>query len=138
MQHQKTLEISVVSQFIKDLSFENFNTSNINVKSNPLEYNINIDVKVKKEHDAVSQVILHLFCEALNIKGKEYILEIEYGGNFEVKSQNIQEKIHLLTVECTKLLFPFLRRLAYDITRESGFIPLNIKPVDFSQIGTKN
>ena len=138
MQTPKTLEVSVISQFIKDLSFENFKTINNSEKINPLDYNININVKVEKERNTVSQVILYLFCEAYHIKNKVYILEIEYGGNFKIKSENIQEKIHVLTVECTKLLFPFLRRIAYDITRESGFIPLNIKPIDFSQSNKKN
>ena len=133
MQSTKTLEVSVKSQFIKDLSFENFHTLINTEKSQPLDYKININVKIEKEQDAVSQVILYLFCEAFHIKDKVYILEVEYGGNFEIKSENIKEKIHVLSVECTKLLFPFLRRIAYDITRESGFIPLNIKPIDFSQ-----
>ena len=133
MQSTKTLEVSVKSQFIKDLSFENFNTLINTEKSQPLDYKININVKIDKEQDAVSQVILYLFCEAFHIKDKVYILEIEYGGNFEVRSENIKEKIHVLSIECSKLLFPFLRRIAYDITRESGFIPLNIKPIDFSQ-----
>ena len=133
MQPPKTLEVSVKSQFIKDLSFENFNTFINTEKSQPLDYKININVKIEKEQDAVSQVILYLFCEAFHIKDKVYILEVEYGGNFEIKSENIKEKIHVLSIECSKLLFPFLRRIAYDITRESGFIPLNIKPIDFSQ-----
>ena len=134
MQPPKTLEISVKSQFIKDLSFENFNTMNKNEQNNPLDYTININVRVEEEQNAVSQVILHLFCEAFHTKRKIYILEIEYGGNFEIKTGDNQEKRHVLTVECTKLLFPFLRRIAYDITRESGFSPLNIKPIDFSHI----
>ena len=137
MQPPKKLEVSVISQFIKDLSFENFNTINHGGKSRQLEYNININVKIEKEHESVSQVILYLFCEAFHIKDKIFVLEIEYGGNFKVSSENIQEKMHVLTVECTSLLFPFLRRIAYDITRESGFSPLNIKPVDFSQVNNK-
>ena len=137
MQPPKKLEVSVISQFIKDLSFENFNTINHGGKSGQLEYNININVKIEKEHESVSQVILYLFCEAFHIKDKIFVLEIEYGGNFKVSSENIQEKMHVLTVECTSLLFPFLRRIAYDITRESGFSPLNIKPVDFSQVNNE-
>ena len=133
MQTPKTLEVSVISQFIKDLSFENFNTIINSEKSHPLDYKININVKIEKEHNTVSQVILYLFCEAFHIEDKVYILEIEYGGNFQVKSENIKEKIHVLSIECSKLLFPFLRRIAYDITRESGLTPLNIKPIDFSQ-----
>ena len=132
MKPSKTLEISVISQFIKDLSFENFNTMNNSEIIHPMDYKIHINVKIEKEHNTVSQAILHLFCEASYDKHKVYILEIEYGGNFEIKTETTEEKMYVLKVECSKLLFPFLRRIAYDITRESGFTPLNIKPINFS------
>ena len=87
MQPPRKLEVSVISQFIKDLSFENFNTINNSEKSSQLEYNININVKIEKEHDPVSQVILYLFCEAFHIKDKVYNEDKEeYIYSQEIKS----------------------------------------------------
>ena len=134
MTKSNQIEVSVMSQYIKDLSFENFQaTSNKQLTGSP-QYEININVRVENEKNTIAQSILHLYCEARQNKDKLYILEIEYGGNFEIKTNNFKQKRQILMMECTKLLFPFLRRLAYDITRESGFIPLNLKPIDFTQV----
>ena len=130
----KTIEIQVVSQFIKDMSFENFRSNQTNFSSDDINYELNITVQIEKEENPRSQVILKLLCEARDKKGTIYILEIEYGGNFEIGSAEKGEKRKILLVECPKLLFPFLRRLAYDITKEGGFFPLNIKPLDFSSV----
>ena len=134
MTKSNQIEVSVMSQYIKDLSFENFQvTFNKQLTGSP-EYEINLNVRVENEKNTIAQSILHLYCEARQNKSKLYILEIEYGGNFEIKTNNYNQKRQILMTECTKLLFPFLRRLAYDITRESGFIPLNLKPIDFTQV----
>ncbi|MEM1306452.1 MAG: protein-export chaperone SecB [Pseudomonadota bacterium] len=39
-----------------------------------------------------------------------------------------------LLVNCPSLLFPYLRRIASDLTRESGFQPLLLDPIDFGQL----
>jgi preprotein translocase subunit SecB len=39
-----------------------------------------------------------------------------------------------LLVNCPTLLFPFLRRLVSDITREGGFPPLLLDPIDFASL----
>ena len=133
--NDKTLEVLVISQFIKDMSFENFRTSDKNLKD--INYKLNINVNVEKEDDVISNVILHLFCEASDEIGNIYILEIQYGGSFKISYPEKNERRRILMVDCPNLLFPFLRRLAYDITKEGGFSPLNIKPMDFSSFQDK-
>ena len=132
--NHKKLEILVKSQFIKDMSLENFRTNERLPNSEKINYNLSINVLIEKEKETVSQVILKLVCEANDEKGSIFILEIEYGGNFEINSIEKKEKQKILMVDCPKLLFPFLRRLAYDITREGGLTPLNIQPIDFESV----
>tara|TARA_B100000029_G_C17513043_1_gene937019 strand:+ start:288 stop:710 length:423 start_codon:yes stop_codon:yes gene_type:complete len=135
--NKETLEVQVISQFIKDMSFENFRTNDKTILKD-INYKLNINVNIEKDKDAISNVILHLFCEAFDKIGSVYILEIQYGGSFEIKTPKSNEKRRILMIECPNLLFPFLRRLAHDITREGGFPPLNIKPLDFSSVQDKN
>jgi len=132
--NKKKIEILVKSQFIKDMSLENFRTNERLPHSEKINYNLSINVLIDKEKEPVSQVILKLFCEAKDEKGRIFILEIEYGGNFKINSVENKEKQKILMVDCPKLLFPFLRRLAYDITREGGLTPLNIQPIDFESV----
>ena len=36
-----------------------------------------------------------------------------------------------LLVECPRLIFPFARRVVADVTRDGGFPPLLLAPIDF-------
>ena len=122
---------------MKDLSFENFRTTEKELYAGDIKYTLNIHVDIKNEEDQISQVILNLFCEANDDNGKVYILEIQYGGGFKIGSTNRDDKTTILMSECPKLLFPFLRKIAYDITRDGGVVPLNIQPMNFSAVAEK-
>ena len=60
-----------------------------------------------------------------------FILEIEYGGIFEVTGVP-EDQIHpYLMIECPRILFPYLRRIVGDVTRDGGFPPLNLEQINF-------
>ncbi len=60
-----------------------------------------------------------------------FLLELEYGGIFHVENV-AEEQLHpFLLIECPRLLFPFVRRIISDVTRDGGFPPLNVDTVDF-------
>ena len=59
-----------------------------------------------------------------------FLLEISYGGLFTISGYKA-EKEEIVLVECPKVLFPFLRRIVADVTRDGGFPPLMLSPVDF-------
>jgi preprotein translocase subunit SecB len=60
-----------------------------------------------------------------------FVLELAYGGVF-VMANIPQESLQpLLLIECPRLLFPFVRRVVADVTRDGGFPPLMLDPIDF-------
>ncbi len=125
----------VVGQFIRDLSFENPNIDKL--LANPNEKpNIRLDVNVnaKAVRPGLYESGISFKAEATAAFGTIYILEIEYAGLFQLENvpQNALEP--MLLVNCPMLLFPFLRRLVADITREGGFPPLLLDPFDFAQL----
>ena len=62
---------------------------------------------------------------------KLFILEIEYGGLFEVTGVP-EDQIHpYLMIECPRILFPYLRRIVADVTHDGGFPPLNLEQINF-------
>ena len=62
---------------------------------------------------------------------KLFILEIEYGGIFEITGVP-EDQIHpYLMIECPRILFPYLRRIVGDVTRDGGFPPLNLEQINF-------
>ena len=46
-----------------------------------------------------------------------------------------QEQLHpFLHIECPRMLFPYVRRIVSDVTRDGGFPALNLDNVDFIQV----
>ena len=72
--------------------------------------------------------------EATSETGVIYDLELTYAGLFEIESMPEQTLEPFLLINCPSLLFPFLRRLVADLTREGGFPPLLLDPIDFASL----
>lgn len=133
-------------QYTKDLSFEVPNAPAIYtiLRSAP-QVNINLDVQVRKiqEDQTVFEVTLAARAEATvppagaaNGSTEEkpmvvFIADIAYAGIFTLNGipENQQEPI--LLVECPRLLFPFARNILADVTRDGGFPPVMLGPIDF-------
>jgi preprotein translocase subunit SecB len=121
-------------QYVKDLSFEVPGAPAVyaEMHGNP-DIPIHVDISVNPFREAMFEVVLHIKVEA-SLEGRPvFIAELAYGGIFTV---NIPQE-HLqpvLLVECPRLLFPFARSIIADVTRDGGFPPLMIQPIDFVQL----
>ena len=127
--------IHVLGQYIKDLSFENPGAPNslrASDKAPALEVNVNVNARPMSETDFEIELKL----EANARRGDEtlFITEITYAGLFQIRNVP-QEHIHpIILIECPRLLFPFARQILADATRQGGFPPLMIDPVDFAAL----
>ena len=132
---QPAIQAQVIGQYIKDLSFENPNVGKL---MGPQGENPNIQVAVnvdaKKVGDDVFESAITFKATAANKDMTFYDMEVEYAGLFRL--QNVPEPAlePFLLINCPTLIFPFLRRLIADITREGGFPPLLMDPIDFAQL----
>ncbi len=133
-QDQELAPFTVNGQYIKDLSFEVPGAPAIfgEMNANP-EIPIHVDVTVNPLSENVFEVVLHLKIDA-NIEGRPvFIVELAYGGVFTLNVP--EEHVHpMLLIECPRLLFPFARTIVADATRDGGFPPLMIQPIDFVQL----
>jgi preprotein translocase subunit SecB len=59
------------------------------------------------------------------------MVELTYAGLFSLANVPPDSLQPVLLIECPRLLFPFARRIVADITRDGGFPPLMIDPIDF-------
>ena len=127
------VQAQVMMQYIKDLSFENPNISRLmeGPGENP---NLKLEVNVNAQRMAtdVYESAIDFKAHTVSKQGTIYIFEVVYAGLFKI--QNIPEKAlePFLLINCPSLLFPYLRRLVSDITREGGFPPLLLDPIDFA------
>lgn len=132
---EEQAQFNVLAQFIKDLSFESPNTpqSLRGPGENP-NLQVNVNVAADKIEDEVYEVVINFEADAHNAAGAIYKLEIAYGGLFRLHNMPDQVKHPLLFVDCPALLFPFLRRIVADLTRDGGFPPLTLDPINFAQL----
>ena len=127
-------KMQIVGHFIKDLSFENFaardskqgaGTPNIDVK-------LNLDASKRTQQDQYNSSI-KITVESKETKTDEniFLLELDYGGIFKIENIPDDQLHPFLMIECPRTLFPFVRRVIHDITRDGGYPPLNLDTIDF-------
>ncbi len=132
---QAPIEATVVSQYIKDLSFENPNIRHL-VEGPGEDPSLNLEINVNGQRigPELYESAINLKAHATNKNGVIYDLELVYGGLFKIKNLPEQAAEPFLLINCPALLFPFLRRIAADITREGGYPPLLLDPMDFGSL----
>lgn len=132
---QPQIKMQVLGQFIRDLSFENA------VAQRGLQGGeVTPDTSVVVSLDARKRSVEHQFevITKFKITSKNkangetlFLVELDYGGIFHVEGV-AEEQLHpFLLIECPRMLFPFVRRIVSDVTRDGGFPALNIDNVDF-------
>ena len=126
--------INVLTQFIRDMSFENILARNGDFGGTSPEVKINVNLEALNRSTLQHyEIIVKL---DITSKSKEngntlFLLELEYGGVFKISGVP-EEQLHpYLFIECPRILFPFLRRIVSDITRDGGFPALNLENIDF-------
>ena len=134
-------DIVLVSQFIKDLSFDKkedflfFEEDDFKGKSN---FNLNIDVEHQEHNEDRLLVTLRVNLSG-SLGGKNiFVLELDYCGFFQMPntSKEIMEK--QIKVECPKMLFPYVRRIISQIMLESGLPNVDIKNINFFEMYKEN
>jgi preprotein translocase subunit SecB len=124
--------LMIQSQYVKDLSFENPRApaSLLPGQARP-EIQIRVDVRAQQLEAERYEVSLQLHVEATAGGEVAFMIELTYGGVFGLLSIPQESLQPLLLIECPRLLFPFARRVVADATRDGGFPPLLIDPIDF-------
>jgi len=130
-------------QYIKDLSFEVPNSPTIftTLRTAP-RVDLNLDVQARRitEGEEVFEVVLAIRAEAIDPEAgtngsdapsKVFLVELAYAGVFTLNGIPAESVEPILLVECPRLLFPFARNILSDITREGGFPPVLMQPIDF-------
>jgi preprotein translocase subunit SecB len=128
------LQVRVLGQFIKDLSFENPNLEKVMAgpgEDPKLQVNINVGGK-RMGQPHVFESTIEFNAQATSNIGVIYELELLYGGLFRIENIPEQALEPFLLINCPTLMFPFVRRLVADVTREAGYPPLLLDPVDFA------
>jgi preprotein translocase subunit SecB len=121
----------ILGQYVKDLSFEAPGTPHVFqlLQQRMPEVNIQIEVKAEKVEQSF-EVSLQVNADAKVDTTSVYIVELVYCAlvNLNVPQEHVGPA---LLIECPRLMFPFVRAIVADATREAGFAPLMLAPMDF-------
>ena len=131
--------LSVLAQYVKDLSFENPGAPNsLRPREKAPAININVNVNANPIADGEYDVNLSISTKANVEKDVLFNVELVYGGIFRIAGFPQEHMLPLLFVECPRLLFPFARQIIADATRDGGFPPLMLDPIDFGRLYSQN
>ena len=127
--------LTVVSQYVKDLSFENPGgpDSLLTLKEVP-HGTVRVDVRVQPRTPPEIEIVLFLAVEAKAGDKVVYVTECEYGGIFRLGRVSQESVLPLIMIEAPRLLFPFARQIIANAITAGGFPPLLINPIDFAAL----
>jgi len=129
------VRMQVLGQYVRDLSFEN-----IVAQKGITNAEVQPDIQVQVSLDARKRAVDHQYevVSKFKVTSKNkadqaplFLLELDYGAIFHIEGVP-EEQLHpFLLIECPRMVFPFIRRIISDVTRDGGFPPLNIDTVDY-------
>jgi len=128
--------LRVLAQYVKELSFRNVMAAA--AQAYDMQPSIDMGVEVKSrpmggQGDAV-EVDLCINVQAKRQDAVMFSVDLVYAGLFQFMNVRPEDVEPLIWIECPRLLFPFSRQILAEITREGGYPPLLINPIDFTPL----
>ena len=130
----KAPQMRVLGQFVRDMSFENIMAQKgAPADATPdIQVQVNLDAKKRPtENQYESSIKLNVTSKTKDGNATLFVLEIDYVGIFHIENVPEDQLHPFLLIECPRMIFPFLRRVVSDVTRDGGFPPLNLENIDF-------
>ena len=124
----------MISQYIKDLSFENPNAPAIFQSAEAPQIDVQFNIGSGQVGEEVHEVTLKIDVRAEANGQVAFIVDLAYAGLFGFRNVPEEQIQPFLLGEAPRLLFPFARRVLADAVRDGGFPPLLLEPIDFAQL----
>ena len=136
-QNATAATFTINAQYVKDLSFENPNIPGLlSLEAEP-SVEMNIDVKGSNLDNDFYEVVLTLSCKGTSGETTLFVAELSYASLISLNDVPEEQIQRILFVECPILMFPFARNIIADATRDGGYPPILMQPVDFQAIFDK-
>ena len=126
--------VGLISQYVKDLSFENPRAPSVYQDQQGPEINVQFDIAANQVAEDAHEVTLKIEVRAETQGRVTFLVELSYAGLFGVRNVPMDALQPFLLGEAPRLLFPFARRVIADTIRDGGFPPLLLEPIDFNAL----
>lgn len=132
---QSQPNFAILAQYVKDMSLENPNAPQIfQASTGKPSVDFSVNVTGNRLSEITYEVTLNLHIKASSDDKALFLIELDYAGVFGIRNIPEKQLEPVLLVDCPMLLFPFARRIVADASRDAGFHPLLLDPVDFRAI----
>ncbi len=129
--------ITVNGQYIKDISFENPKAPYSFINNKNFNINVSVDIGAHSVEGDTHEVVLSILVKAQDEDKMQFLVDLKYAGLFTVDKAH-ENMEYILFVKCPEIIFPYARRIISDITRDGGYLPVYISPIDFHSLYLKN
>ncbi|UZK66270.1 protein-export chaperone SecB [Sphingomonas sp. M1-B02] len=126
--------VGVLSQYVKDLSFENPNAPAIYQQQAAPAIDVQFNIGSGQVGEDVYEVVLKIEIKAQAEEQTAFLVDLSYAGLFALRNVPAEQMEAFLLGEAPRILFPFARRVISDTVRDGGFPPLMLEPIDFTGI----
>lgn len=124
-------QVGLISQYIKDLSFENPNAPVVYQIQTQPQIDVQFGISATAVNEEVHEVVLKIDVKAVAEDKTIFIVDLSYAGLFGMRNVPEDQVQPFLLAEGPRLIFPFARRVLADAVRDGGFAPLLLEPIDF-------
>ncbi len=127
-----TPAVALRAQYIKDMSFENPRApQSIFNATTPPAMDVSVNLGGQRLDEQVFEIVIQVQARAVVEKATVFLIDLSYAGIIELRAmpENLVERA--VFIQGASLLFPYARRVISDITRDGGFPPLQLEPIDF-------
>ena len=126
--------VGLISQYVKDLSFENPNAPAVFQWQGQPQIDVQFNIGANQVADDVHEVVLKIDVKAESEDKTAFQVELSYAGLFGLRNIPEEQVQPFLLAEGPRLIFPFARRVLADAVRDGGFPPLLLEPIDFGAL----
>ncbi|ALC10336.1 protein-export chaperone SecB [Sphingopyxis sp. 113P3] len=123
--------IGLISQYVKDLSFENPNAPAAYQWQSAPQMDVQFNISAEGVGENLFEVVLKIDVTSKADEGALFVIELKYAGLFGVRNVPDDQLQPFFLAEAPRILFPFARRVVADAVRDGGFPPLLLEPIDF-------
>jgi preprotein translocase subunit SecB len=123
--------IGLISQYVKDLSFENPNAPHSYQWTSAPQIDVQFNIGSQPVADGVHETAIKIDISSKNEEGQAFVVDLTYAGLFGVRNVPDDQVHAFMLAEAPRILFPFARRVIADAVRDGGYAPLLLEPIDF-------
>ena len=129
------IQSKLISQYIKDLSFENYAAQKNEFGLGKFDLNMDLNIKKKDLKSDLFEITINVLLEAKLLKEKKFLIELSYASTFKKNKQKstLDEK-KFAFVDCPNIMFPFVRQIIFNVSQDSGFLPINLEYINFQDL----